>query len=127
MRIWAFGAVAFLFVACGGGGSDPKGDSSNPSLDGWQEADEAGSDVVTPADLTADGVQPGDVHGIDNHTPDQQIQDPDIPPGSGELGDPCQSDSDCKSLLCWATHRGTGCTQKCESQADCQAYGLACM
>lgn len=128
-RLVMLGVVVGL-VGCGGG-SDGTKDASNPGSDQWGNTDLLGQDQqvapdgATGNDAASDALPDGG--DPDTTLQDTHIEYPDLPPGKGQLGDPCTGDGDCESLLCWSTHRGSGCTEQCESQADCQAYGLACM
>jgi len=77
--------------------------SDTPRADQGQSNDETSGDVV------------------------EAVEELLIPPGEGELGEPCAQDGDCKSTLCWSSQRGSGCTMKCETNAECQAVGLVCL
>lgn len=120
--------ISLMLAACGGGGgggeADGKQQDSLPFEDSQGQYDTVPTDQAAPQDLAGDDVTPGDDLVMPDTTPPEDVY---VEPGTGQLGDPCQKDGDCESTICWNTQRGSGCTVKCETQAECQAYGLVCM
>jgi hypothetical protein len=118
LAIWA---PALLLAAACSSASSPAHDAARGAEDAAVEDGVAPADTLPAGDGTPstdsprqDDVAAPDLPGID------------VPPGTGELGTECDSDSDCASGLCWASTLASGCTQKCNRHADCQDLGLVC-
>lgn len=127
MKRFSLVGLVVLCAACGGGGGgdeDAKKQDTTPFGDSVVEADQVQADQGSPDNQVGQDVPPGTDLGQPDTTHPEDVY---IEPGTGQLGDPCGKDGDCESTLCWVTERGSGCTMKCETHAECQAYGLLCM
>ena len=118
--------LALLLAACGGsddgGGADAARDTSG-SADAPAQPDWGVSDVTQdlPApDLTQPDAAPPDL-------PPPLDTGPELPPGEGQFGEPCEGDGDCASGLCWSSDQVSVCTRPCEGSADCAPDGLLCL
>ena len=110
--------TALVFASCSDDGSSTEtGDTSGGTTDqdtgreprrgedtGLEDAGQRRDRGVPQADY----IQPDDVVGVD------------------ELGQPCDSDSECESGLCWSSDFANGCTIACRTMAECQEYMSQC-
>ena len=105
------GLIAVLallaLTSCGGGtaslGGSDVADGAEVTIEDLANADEVVLDVVVPEevlDVRPDETAPTDIV-------------PDVPP-EGEVGDPCESDGDCSSGVCYPAMAGSVCTQGCD-------------
>lgn len=128
------GLLVLSCSGCGGGGSGaaagtPDGIAGSDAAAGSDGGGGAAADGVSP---TPDGV--ADVPGpaqdgvapVDTAGPAPDLGPLDVPAGDGAFGDPCTSGAQCTSGICWATSVSQGCTEACETDADCAAWGAQC-
>jgi hypothetical protein len=100
-----------------------------PSSDAAVEADSSCAFTVDEAGVThgcnRGGQGPGDRDdggGIDTGAPDVAMDASDLP-----FGSPCWDNAQCASGICFDYKvKGTACTQRCSTNADCPPSSLGC-